>query len=201
LTWLLLALAYVLGAVPTSYIAGRVFRGIDLREHGSGNLGATNAFRILGWPAAVPVTVIDVAKGWIPTALFPLWDGADGLGWALAYGAAAIVGHVYSVFVSFRGGKGVATSAGVFLALAPWAIVIAFVVWGVTLVLTRLVSLASMLAAVVLPMAVYVTNEPRTVFWLSVALSLFVIHAHRDNIGRLVRGEENRLGRSPERVP
>jgi acyl phosphate:glycerol-3-phosphate acyltransferase len=200
LTWLLVVLAYLLGAVPTSYFAGRL-RGVDLRERGSGNLGATNAFRVLGWRAAAPVMVIDVAKGWIPTALFPLWDGTHALGWALAYGAAAIVGHVFSVFVAFRGGKGVATSAGVFLALAPWAVMIGFVVWGVTLVLTRLVSLASILAAIILPIAVYVTNEPTTVFGLSIVLSLFVIYAHRANLGRLLRGEESRVGRSPEGMP
>jgi acyl phosphate:glycerol-3-phosphate acyltransferase len=201
LTWLFVVLAYLIGSIPTSYFAGRLTRGIDLRQHGSGNLGATNAFRVLGWKAAAPVMVVDIAKGWIPTALFPLWDGSHTLGWALAYGAAAIVGHVFSVFVGFRGGKGVATSAGVFVALAPWAVAIGFVVWGVTLVLTRLVSLASILAAILLPIAVYVTNEPTMVFWLSMVLSIFVIYAHRTNIGRLVRGEENRLRRSPERVP
>jgi acyl phosphate:glycerol-3-phosphate acyltransferase len=198
MTWLLLGLAYVLGSLPTSYLAGRWARGIDLREHGSGNLGATNAFRVLGWRAAAPVVAVDVAKGLVPTALFPLWDGSAASGWALAYGASAIVGHVFSVFVGFRGGKGVATSAGVFLALAPWAVVIGAVVWGLTVVLTRIVSVASIVAAVVLPMAVFVTNAPRTVFWLSVGLSVFVIHAHRDNIRRLIRGEENRFGRKPE---
>lgn len=201
MTWLLLVLAYLLGSIPTSYIAGRLARGIDLRQHGSGNLGATNVFRTLGWRAAVPVMVIDVAKGWVPTALFPLWDGTQALSWALAYGAAAIAGHVFSAFVRFQGGKGVATSAGVFFALAPWAVVIGFVVWGVTLVLTRIVSLGSLLAAVVLPIAVYVTNEPRMIFWVSLLVALFVIYAHRANIGRLARGEENRFGGSPERVP
>lgn len=201
MTWLFVVLAYLAGSIPTSFFAGRLARGIDLRQHGSGNLGATNTFRVLGWKAAAPVVVIDIAKGWIPTALFPLWDGSQTLGWALAYGAAAIVGHVFSVFVGFKGGKGVATSAGVFAALAPWAVAIGFVVWGVTLVLTRLVSLASILAAMLLPIAVYVTNEPTMVFWLSMVLSIFVIYAHRTNIGRLVRGEENRLRRSPERVP
>lgn len=198
MTWLFIVLAYGLGSVPTSYVVARVVRGIDLRQHGSGNLGATNAFRVLGWRAAVPVIVADVAKGWIPAALFPLWDGSPAMGWALVYGAAAIVGHVLSVFVRFKGGKGVATSAGVFLALAPWALLIGFVVWGITLVLTRIVSLASLLAALVLPVAVFATNEPWVVFWLSVALSIFVIYAHRANIRRLVRGEEHRFGRSAE---
>jgi acyl phosphate:glycerol-3-phosphate acyltransferase len=199
MTWLFLGLSYGVGAIPTSYLVGRL-RGVDLRQHGSGNLGATNAFRVLGWRAAAPVMILDVAKGWAPTALFPLLAGTTSLYWALAYGVAAIVGHVFSVFVGFRGGKGVATSAGVFVALAPWAVLIGFVVWGVTVVLTRIVSLGSLLAALVLPVAVFVTNEPRVVFWLSVGLSLFVIYAHRANIRRLARGEENRFGRSPESV-
>lgn len=201
MSWLLLILSYLLGAIPTSFLAGRLFRGVDLREHGSGNLGATNALRVLGWRAAVPVMLVDVAKGWVPTALFPLWIAASGPGWSLAYGTAAIVGHVFSVFVGFRGGKGVATSAGVFLALAPWAVLIGAIVWGVTLVLTRIVSLASLVAAVVLPMAVFATNEPRTVFGLSVALAVFVFYAHRANIRRLARGEELSFRRRPEQVP
>lgn len=200
MSWLFLALAYLLGSIPTSYVLGRSVHGIDLRKHGSGNLGATNAFRILGWRAAVPVIIVDVGKGWIPAALFPLWDGVPALEWSLAYGAAAILGHVFSLFVAFRGGKGVATSAGVFMALAPWAVLIGGVVWTVVVVLTRTVSLGSLLAAVVLPIAVFATGEPRLELWLSLALSAFVIYAHRSNIRRLLRGEESRITRSTEKV-
>lgn len=197
LPWAFLVAAYLLGATPTSYLVGRLARGIDLRQHGSGNLGATNALRVLGWKAALPVMIFDVFKGWFPTVYLPLWDGAPG-GWALAYGAAAIVGHVFSVWVGFRGGKGVATSAGVFLALAPWAVLIGFIVWGVTMTLSRIVSLASLLAALVLPVAVFVTNEPPIELGLSVALAAFVFYAHRANIRRLVAGEEARIGRRKE---
>lgn len=200
MTWLFLGLAYLAGSIPTSYMVGRFAHGVDLRKHGSGNLGATNTFRVLGWRAALPVIVVDVAKGWIPAAFFPLWDGAVPLEWALAYGAMAIVGHVFSVFVGFRGGKGVAASAGVFLALAPWAVLIAGVVWGVVVLLTRMVSLGSLTAAVVLPIAVFVTGEPRLELWLSLGLAAFVIYAHRSNIRRLLRGEENRVTRSTEKV-
>lgn len=200
MTWLFLAVAYLVGSIPTSYMMGRISHGIDLRKHGSGNLGATNAFRVLGWRAALPVVVVDVSKGWIPAAFFPLWDGAAPLEWSLAYGAAAIVGHVLSAFVAFRGGKGVATSAGVFMALAPWAVLIAGVVWTVVVLLTRTVSLGSILAALVLPMAVFATGEPRVELWLSVALALFVIYAHRSNMRRLMRGEETRFTRRMEKV-
>jgi glycerol-3-phosphate acyltransferase PlsY len=197
-TWLFLGLAYLAGATPTSYIVARVFHNIDLRKHGSGNLGATNTFRVLGWRAATPVAIVDVAKGWIPAVYFPLWDGVEPLAWALAYGAAAIIGHVFSVFVAFKGGKGVATSAGVFAALAPWAALIAGAAWVVVVVLTRTVSLGSILAALVLPVAVFATNEPPIELWLSIGLSFFVLYAHRSNIRRLTRGEENRFSRSVE---
>lgn len=198
MTWLFLLLAYLVGATPTSYMVGRWIHGIDLRKHGSGNLGATNTFRVLGWRAALPVVVLDVAKGWVPTAFFPQWDGGAPLEWALVYGAGAIVGHVLSVFVGFKGGKGVATSAGVFMAIAPWAVLIAGVVWGVVVLLTRIVSLGSLLAAIVLPIAVFATGEPWLELWLSLGLSLFVIHAHRSNIRRLLRREESRFIRSEE---
>ena len=125
MTYALLALSYLLGATPTSYWMGRAFHGLDLREHGSGNLGATNVFRILGPKWALPVVAVDVAKGFVPVWFFPsMVDG--GLGWTLAFGGAAIVGHIYSLWVGFKGGKGIATSAGVFLALAPWAVLGAF---------------------------------------------------------------------------
>lgn len=191
---LLLAVSYLLGAVPTSYIVGRVARGIDLREHGSGNLGATNAFRVLGWRLALPVLVFDVFKGWLPTYLFPTLDNA-GPPWAFAYGVAAIVGHVYSVFVRFRGGKGVATSAGVFLALAPVAVGVGLAIWLAIVFTTRIVSLASIIAAVALPLTVYALHGPTTVFWVSAGLAAFVIYAHRSNIRRLLKGEEHRFGR------
>ncbi len=200
MTWLFLGLSYLLGSIPTSHVVGRVVHGVDLKKHGSGNLGATNTFRVLGWRAAVPVILVDVAKGWVPAAFFPIWDGTAPPEWALAYGAVAILGHVFSVFVAFRGGKGVATSAGVFMALAPWAVLIAALVWLVVVVLTRTVSLGSLLAAVVLPLAVYATGEPRIELWLSLGLASFVIYAHRSNIRRLLRGEESRFTRVREKI-
>ncbi len=116
-----LAASYLLGAIPTSYLAGRVFKGIDLREHGSKNLGATNVYRIMGWRYAIPVGIFDVAKGAVPVLI--LGPAASALPWfPLVCGVLAVVGHVFSVFVGFKGGKGVATSAGVVLGLAPMAV-------------------------------------------------------------------------------
>jgi acyl phosphate:glycerol-3-phosphate acyltransferase len=188
--WLLLAASYLLGAVPSSYLVGRLARGIDLRQHGSGNLGATNTFRVLGWRLSLPVLAYDIVKGWAPVALFPLLDGSTAWGWALAYGVAAVLGHVFSVFVRFRGGKGVATGAGVFLALAPPAAILALAVWGGLVWATRIVSVGSIAAALVIPPAVYLTQGPGPVLWLALGLALFVVVAHRANVARLVRGEE-----------
>lgn len=191
--------AYFTGAFPTSYVAGRMVRGIDLRQHGSGNLGATNAFRVLGWKAATPIFIVDIAKGFLPAYLFPLLDGTASPLWALVYGAAAIIGHVFSIYVGFRGGKGVATGAGVFLALAPLAVLGGLALWLALVFGTGYVSLGSIVAAAALPVLVAVTGAPREVLLLSVALAAFVIYAHRANIGRLVRGEEHRFRRGTAR--
>lgn len=195
MTWLLVLASYFIGAIPTSYIVARAVRGIDLREHGSGNLGATNAYRVLGWRAATPIFIIDIAKGWLPVFLFPDLDGSAAWEWALAYGAAAIIGHVWSVYVGMRGGKGVATSAGVFLALAPKPILIALCVWIALVFTTGYVSLASVVAAALMPVLVYVLAGTGPVLWLACGLAAFVIYAHRANLRRLARGEEHRFGR------
>lgn len=185
----LILAAYFTGAIPTSFIVGRI-KGVDLRLHGSGNLGATNAFRVLGWRAAVPVFVVDILKGWAPAFLFPLWDRSNSGLLALAYGAAAIIGHVFSIYVRFKGGKGVATSAGVLLALAPLAVVIGLLAWGLLVYTTGIVALASIVSAAVLPFVILAVQGTSAVFWLSLALAAFVIFAHRANIRRLLRGQE-----------
>lgn len=185
----LILAAYFTGAIPTSFIVGRI-KGVDLRLHGSGNLGATNAFRVLGWRAAVPVFVVDILKGWAPAFLFPLWDRSNSGLLALAYGAAAIIGHVFSIYVRFKGGKGVATSAGVLLALAPLAVVIGLLAWGLLVYTTGIVALASIVSAAVLPFVILAVQGASAVFWLSLALAAFVIFAHRANIRRLLRGQE-----------
>jgi glycerol-3-phosphate acyltransferase PlsY len=186
--------AYLLGATPTSYLAGKVGRGIDLREHGSKNLGATNVYRILGWRYAVPVGLLDIAKGAIPVVLFGRWAG--GPAWLpVALGGAAVVGHMFSPYVRFKGGKGVATAAGVFLALAPLAFAIAIPVWGLCLWITGYVSLSSIVAVLTFPVWVRLTvpAAAAATFWASVALAVLIIFAHRANIRRLVAGTENRF--------
>jgi glycerol-3-phosphate acyltransferase PlsY len=204
--WLFVVLSYLLGAIPASYIAGRLAKGLDLREHGSGNLGATNTFRVLGAKVAAPVMVFDILKGTFPVVAFTRWDApsADPR-WALAYGGAAIVGHVFSIYMRFKGGKGVATSAGVFGALAPVPLLVAFGVWLAVLKGMRMVSAASILAAVTLAVLLWVlpsagdAADPRTeVRVLGLVIASFVVFAHRSNIGRILKGTEPRFGAKKE---
>ena len=187
--------SYLLGAIPTSYLVVRLVKGQDLRTMGSGNLGATNLYRVLGIKYALPVALFDAAKGAVPVLVFsPRAGGTDLL--ALLLGITAVMGHMFSVFVGFRGGKGVATGAGVVLGLAPWALLVGLAVWLVTLLSTGYVSLASILAAILLPVAVYWLHpERREMTWLFAVLSLAIVVLHRANIARLLAGTEHRFGR------
>jgi glycerol-3-phosphate acyltransferase PlsY len=191
--WLLAS--YLVGAIPTSFIVAKLFRGIDLREHGSRNLGATNVYRVLGWKYAIPVGAFDVAKGAIPVWLFgpqvPAWPL-----FPLLCGLVAVVGHVFSVFVGFKGGKGVATASGVVLGIAPLAFLVVLAVWAVLVRLTGYVSLGSVVSAAIFPLAAYLLHETRgPVLGIEIALALFIIWKHRSNLQRLAAGTENRFGR------
>jgi len=189
------ALSYLVGAFPTSLIAGKLVRGIDLREHGSRNLGATNVYRVLGWKVAVPVALVDIAKGAIPVLFFAPRVSSS-LSVALLMGVAAILGHVFSVFVGFKGGKGVATGAGVMLALVPKALGISAVVWALLVWLTGYVSVASITGALLLPVSVLLLYpDRRELLWLTVVIALAITWFHRANIKRLMNGTENRFGR------
>lgn len=197
---LLLVAAYLVGSIPSSYLAGRL-AGVDLRERGSGNLGATNVFRVLGWKAAVPVAIVDIGKGFVPTWFFPAWDHHPAAGLALAYGVCAIAGHVWPVFAGFRGGKGVATSAGVLVALAPLAVLLAGLVWVGIVLTTRIVSLASLSAATILPIIAYLAEAPLSTVAFTAGLASLVWFTHRENLGRLRRGEELAFGRHGRKKP
>ncbi len=214
MNWLLMAgltaLGYLLGSFPTSIIAGRLAKGIDIREHGSGNAGATNTVRVLGGRWGIAVGLVDLAKGWL-AAFLPMAFGAPLFIQVLA-GVAAVAGHAFPLFAGFRGGKGVATGAGMLLSLYPLAFVICLSVFTVLLFLTGMVSVGSIAAALTLPTAVLFTGGAFSSmrngswalvsrgdlseigFWLfSLLLGLFVIFLHRKNIGRIFRGEERRF--------
>ncbi len=193
-----LALAYLCGSIPFALLAGKA-NSIDLRKQGSGNLGATNVFRTLGWKIGVAVFLADAAKGALPVLFLPprIDSPRDPVVWAIATGVAAIAGHVRPVFLKFgKGGKGVATAAGVFLALAPIPMLVAFAVFVAVVLSTGYVSLGSLISAVLLPILLAVTTGSASpLFAVSVVIAAFVFWTHRANIGRLRRGEENRFGK------
>jgi len=191
--WLIAS--YLLGSIPTSYLTVRLIKGQDLRTLGSGNLGATNLFRVLGWKYAVPVGLFDMLKGAVPVLVFaPRAGGTDVA--AILLGTAAIAGHVFSVFVGFKGGKGVATGAGVVLGLAPWAFLVAFATWALIVKASGYVSLGSIVASGILPLAVYILHpERRPLLWVFGGLAAAIVLLHRANIRRLLAGTENRFGR------
>ncbi len=195
------AASYLLGAVPTSYLVMRLVRGVDLRTVGSGNLGATNLYRQLGWGYAIPVGLFDVLKGTVPVLVIAPLTGATGA-LPLLMGAAAVLGHVYSVFVGFTGGKGVATAAGVVLGVAPWALLAAFGAWLLVLRLTGFVSLGSIIGAVIFPVVAWFAHpDQRSQIWLHVTLAVLIVVLHRANIRRLLDGTENRFGHRASAAP
>jgi acyl phosphate:glycerol-3-phosphate acyltransferase len=195
-------LAYALGSIPFALIAGRL-RGIDLRAHGSGNLGATNALRVLGARTGIAVYVLDTLKGFLAVMLIPRLFSLDApTDWAVAYAVAAVAGHVRPLFLGFRpGGKGVATAGGAFLAIAPAAMLIALGVFTLLVLTTGYVSIGSLAATVVLIAVLLLTpGTPILLSLVSVLLGVFLFWSHRANIARLRRGEEHRF-RLPWQAP
>lgn len=202
---ILIVLSYVTGSFPTSIIMGKLLRGIDIREHGSGNAGGTNVFRVLGWKPGIAVVVVDIFKGWVPVAIyatriFPDPPIGDVGVLQILLGFAAVLGHTYTIFAGFRGGKGVGTLAGMLLGLFPVAFPLCLAVFAVVLFSTGYVSASSMSAAVALP--IFLLGLPPLIAIQSPTLSLlifsllipwFVIYTHRSNISRLRAGTENRF--------
>jgi len=194
--------AYLLGSIPTGYLAGRA-RGIDIRAVGSGNMGATNVFRSLGKTAGVIVLVVDGLKGYVACAW--LCDGALGLmklptadaeTYRIIAGIAAVLGHNFTCWLKFKGGKGIATSAGVYFALAPLAVGIAMAAFILAVLLTRYVSIGSITAAIALPTAVWCLPKSNLLLDIvTTALGVMAIYKHRSNIKRLMAGTESRLGK------
>lgn len=190
---------YLLGSLPTGYLVAKA-RGIDIRTVGSKNMGATNVFRTLGKGPGIFVLLVDALKGfaasaWAADGLLQLFSLAnpDPQASHLVAGIGAVLGHNYTCWLQFKGGKGIATTAGVFLALAPAAVGIAIGLWVVALAATRYVSIASILAAVALPVAVWFTQENLALRLIAIILGSLAIYKHKANIQRLRSGTENRL--------
>ena len=201
---LMIAISYLMGSIPTSIIAGKLLKGIDIRKEGSGNAGATNVFRVLGWKAGLVVLLIDMLKGWIPTVYVSQLGMDSGLGWhAINYqiiaGISAMFGHIWTIFASFKGGKGVGTGAGMIIGLAPVPVLVCIIVFIVTVWLTRFVSLGSILASITFMAVVFVQkfalNQPVPIELLvfSLFIPVLIIFTHRANVQRLLKGEENKI--------
>lgn len=191
---LLAILSYLIGAVPFGLLVANA-RGIDLRSQGSGNIGATNVFRVVGKGWGIFTFMLDALKGFIPAFLFQqVGDLTPAHG--VLFGVAAVLGHTFPVYLKFKGGKGVATSAGVLLGVAPLAVGAAFACWLVCMALTRYVSLSSIVAAVAVAVTVWVQGDKGPVVQGTLTLiSALVIWLHRANIRRLINGTENRFGK------
>jgi glycerol-3-phosphate acyltransferase PlsY len=197
--------SYLLGSIPAAYIAGRA-RGIDLRKHGSGNLGATNVIRVLGARIGLLVFAFDMLKGAVPVVFFPRWVAPDvmpmhdPLLFGILCGVCAIAGHTRPIFLGLgKGGKGVATAAGVFLALAPVQTLLVLLVFAVVLWSSGYVSLGSLTSATLLPVLLWLTIGVRSpLFVISLFLVVFVFWTHRANIQRLRAGQEHRFGNNKE---
>lgn len=202
---LLIALfSYIAGSFPTAIIVGKITRGIDIREHGSGNAGGTNVFRVLGWKLGVFVMLIDVLKGFLATKFISqisiVGDSSiDPLYLCMIAGVFAIIGHIWTVFAGFRGGKGVGTAAGFLLGLMPQAVLVGFIVFFVIFLSTRYVSLSSMIASTSIPVTLLVQkfgfkiDTPWVLIILTLLIAVLIIFTHRSNIVRLLNGTENKI--------
>jgi glycerol-3-phosphate acyltransferase PlsY len=204
---LAVAVAYLLGSIPTAVWIGRAFHGIDVREHGSGNAGTTNTIRVLGWKTGIPVLVIDMAKGWL-AAMLPVFfkiappESAQLINLQILTGVTAIFGHIFPLFAGFRGGKGVATVAGAMLAIHPFLTLSCFSVFLIVLLLTGIVSVSSMSMGIAFPILLFTLfHTPSLIFKIfSVFVAVALIITHRNNIKRLIKGEEKKLfGKPPSR--
>ena len=200
ITILLMVLSYILGSVPNALWIGKVFKGIDVREHGSKNTGSTNAARVLGVKLGILTLILDISKGLVPTLIaillkvdfFENLTKIENLDYVLV-GICAILGHVFSVFMNFKGGKAVATTLGVFLVLVPKAILFAAIVFFVVFAIFRYVSLSSIFAAVSLPIFTYFLYQQIIYVILGILIAILIIVKHKSNIERLKNGTESKF--------
>ncbi len=195
----LLFMAYLIGALPFSILAGKLIKGIDIREYGSGNAGATNTFRVLGKKAGIPVLILDVFKGLAAVSLIAYTSYQVNteiyLNLQLVFGVAAVLGHIFPVYAGFRGGKGVATLLGFMIGVFPLAALLSITVFVICLVLSKYVSFSSIVSSIFFPIGVYYFSETLfpTLFIFSVFVPVLLIATHHANIERLIKGEENKV--------
>lgn len=197
-----LIVPYVMGSIPSGYLLVKYLKGIDVRTVGSGNIGATNVQRVLGMKGFLWVLLLDALKGYIPLMVINMLFGAKYPGVVIIAAASAVLGHTFTMFLNFKGGKGVATALGVFLALAPASVMMDLVVFSITLFFFRYISLGSILCAFLLPVFIFIFGEGgffNLVLLLAVALAAFVIYKHKANIKRLLDGTESKFEFNPSK--
>ncbi len=192
-----LIIAYLLGSIPTSVWVSKGIYGIDIRTKGSGNAGATNTIRVLGWKAGIPVLLFDVFKGWLAVSIAVLFNqdyltGDHYLIYKVSLAISAVLGHIFPVYIGFKGGRGVATLLGIGIALYPVAVWLTLSVFIIVLLITRIVSIASVLSAMSLPfIVIFLLNDQHTyLVYLSIAIGVFIPLTHWSNIKRLINGQE-----------
>ena len=183
-------IAYLIGSIPVGVMLARL-KGKDPRKTGSGNIGATNVMRTVGRALGIATLIGDIAKGFLPTFIAIRFDMPKEI--VAVIGFATFAGHLFPVFLKFRGGKGVATALGVYLAVGPVAIIPCFIVFVVTLLVWRYVSLGSLTGAGIVPFAMYILKVPVEYVWLAIVIAVFVFIKHKDNIRRLIKGQENKI--------
>ncbi len=191
---ILTIIAYLFGAIPFGLLVAKS-KGVDIRSQGSGNIGATNVFRVVGKGWGIFTLVLDALKGFIPAFFFPMLGKLDSE-WGVLFGLVAIMGHSFPVYLNFKGGKGVATSTGMLLGVAPLAVGVGILVWIACMVIWRYVSLASIAAAATIAVAVWIVEDKGLIINIALTiLGAMVIWLHRANIKRLLNGTENRMGK------
>lgn len=204
----IVVLSYLVGSIPTSIIASRIARGQDIRRHGSGNAGATNVFRVMGWKAGVAVAIVDIAKGAFAALVISMIRiGGEHIPVneeftiQLMAGASAVLGHIWTIFADFKGGKGVATTIGMLIGTFPGGLIFGIPVFIGAVLITGYVSLSSILATAAIPMSLIFVDEtgiwevPAATIWFTIGVALLIIYTHRSNIQRLLTGNENRFGK------
>tara|TARA_B100000795_G_C22785066_1_gene434207 strand:- start:174 stop:797 length:624 start_codon:yes stop_codon:yes gene_type:complete len=190
-----LVLAYLIGALPSSVWIGMKFYDTDVREHGSGNAGATNTFRVLGKRAGIIVLILDVLKAWIAVSLLSVLAGNESIEFQLTIGLVAVLGHIFPIYIGFRGGKGIASLLGVIISIHPMAALISIGVFLLTLLISRFISLSSMFAACAFPVLIvyYFDESNNSLIIFSVMVAVLVIFTHKKNIERLFKNEESKV--------
>ncbi len=186
-----LIFSYLVGSIPFGYLFCKIFKRIDIRKFGSGNIGATNVYRVCGWKLGIPVLILDILKGFIPVSIGKIFNFQNSI--ILFSGVLSILGHSFSIFLKGKGGKGVSTSFGVVIGLFPLPALLSFIFWLIIVFSTQYVSLGSIVGAFFLPIFTFFLMKDKFLFYVSIFIFIFILYTHRKNLKRLLNKNENRI--------